>query len=348
VKRRLIALIVGAIVAALAMLPGTVFADDVRLSVPYRSQMDDSPYAAANCGPASLAMILAGYGKNLPTSQIRREVNELQGTEGNYDSGTFIEVLALLAKRHGLEPRGLFSDGENLRRWTFDDVRDHLDAGHPIIPQVWFRGLPDRRHRTYDGDHYIVLTGYDGDDFIYHDPIDVDASGSDRRMTTAQFDLAWRNSDFPYAALAVAGSVITPSLRVTPTPVPSPTSVPAATSTPLPTATIEAVLVAAATPDVLQAKASKDFRSLTSDVDSVAVEKPITAESAGPSSQSIPPQTSERASDMNTSGMMRTGLPIAASTCLVVVLGWYFDSRARRARERRWLGRTSRRPLRSL
>src|SRR4051812_3082741 len=32
------------------------------LSVPYRSQLDGTPYAQANCGPTALAMVLAYYG----------------------------------------------------------------------------------------------------------------------------------------------------------------------------------------------------------------------------------------------------------------------------------------------
>src|SRR5215216_502581 len=37
-------------------------ADEHVLQLPYRSQLDGSPYAGANCGPTSLSMMLAYYG----------------------------------------------------------------------------------------------------------------------------------------------------------------------------------------------------------------------------------------------------------------------------------------------
>src|SRR5205814_9519215 len=36
--------------------------DDYVLPLPYRSQLDGSPYAGANCGPTALSMVLAYYG----------------------------------------------------------------------------------------------------------------------------------------------------------------------------------------------------------------------------------------------------------------------------------------------
>jgi ABC-type bacteriocin/lantibiotic exporter with double-glycine peptidase domain len=170
--------------------------------VPYRSQLDGNPYAESDCGPASMAMALGYHGRNVPTRDLRALVNDLQGTHGMYDAGSTIESLAAIAQRHGLRALDL-QNGSKLRRWTIDDVRRHLEAGNPIVPQVWYRGLPGRESRSYQGDHYVVLVGYDGDEVLYHDPIDKDGPGAFRRMTPAQLDKAWRNSDFPYAALAV-------------------------------------------------------------------------------------------------------------------------------------------------
>ena len=202
------------------VLPGAASAsgDFLALPVPYRSQLDGNPYELADCGPASVAMILGGYGKDIPTMELRRAINKLQGTEGNYDAGSFIESLAAVSLQYGLRPIGLFSGGldakgkPGLRRWFFDEVRRTLEAGHPIVPQVWYKGLPGREQKEYWGDHYIVLTGYTAEGIIYHDPIDKEGSGAARRMTWAQLDKAWRNSDFPYAGVAVAGSSDRPSL----------------------------------------------------------------------------------------------------------------------------------------
>jgi uncharacterized protein YvpB len=183
------------------------------LPVPYRSQLDGSPYEQANCGPTSMAMVLAAYGKDVPTLEVRTLVNKLQGTEGMTDVGTLIQSLHGVAQRYGLKPSGLFgSTQKSFHHWTLDEVRQTLDAGKPIIPQVWYRGLPGRENKAYNGDHYIVLVGYVGDEFIYNDPIDKDAPGYARRMSAAQLDKAWRNSDFPYAAVAIGGPTDRPSL----------------------------------------------------------------------------------------------------------------------------------------
>lgn len=203
-----------------------------RLNVPYRSQLDGNPWELSDCGPASMAMVLAAYGIVVPTMDVRGYVNDLQGTWDNPDAGTFIENLGLVASHFGLRPIGIFKapgvfkyEDKMLRRWTLDELRAQLDQGHPVIPQVWYRGLPGRERKPYDGDHFIVITGYQGDDFIYNDPIDKDGVGAERRITTAQLDRAWRNGDFPYAALAIAGPNGHPT--VTPVPAPRPTATPA-------------------------------------------------------------------------------------------------------------------------
>jgi hypothetical protein len=188
------------------------------LPVPYRSQLDGNPYELADCGPASMAMVLAAYGKAVPTLEVRTLVGKLQGTEGMYDTGTLIENIQVIMQSYGLKPSGLFKDAgqKGFRRWTLDEVRQSLDAGSPLIPQVWYRGLPGRENKAYDGDHYIVLIGYVGDEFIYNDPIERGTAGYARRMTSAQLDKAWRNSDFPYAGVAIAGPADRPSLLLKP------------------------------------------------------------------------------------------------------------------------------------
>jgi uncharacterized protein YvpB len=198
-----------ALPAEAAPNPGNVGS---QLAVPYRSQLDGNPWELADCGPASLAMVLAAYGKSVPTAEVRAIVNDLQDTWGNNDAGTFLENIGLIASRYGLQPIGMFKapgvykyEDKMLRRWTLAELRAQLDAGRPFIPQVWYRGLPGRERKAYDGDHFIVITGYQGDDFIYNDPIDKDGIGAERRISAARLDLAWRNADFPYAGVALGG-----------------------------------------------------------------------------------------------------------------------------------------------
>lgn len=209
----------------------------VRLPVPYRTQLDGSRTAGSNCGPASLAMVLAAFGREVPIAQLRATVNDLQGTWNNPSAGTAIQNLGLIGRRHGLDPLDLNAGGR-LRRWTFDDLRAHLDSGHPVIPQVWYRGLPARKRQAYNGDHYIVIIGYQGDQFIYHDPIDLEGVGPTARISAEQLEIAWRTSDLPFAAVAFGGPAERPSLRPPSPPVKAPPPpAPTATMAPLPSPT---------------------------------------------------------------------------------------------------------------
>lgn len=63
--------------------------------------------------------------------------------------------------------------------------------------------MPGREWASVNYDHYLVLTGVDGDDFLFNDPIPLSGKGQGR-MTAAQLLRAWENSDAPMAALAVA------------------------------------------------------------------------------------------------------------------------------------------------
>jgi uncharacterized protein YvpB len=215
-----------ALLTMLASASPSAASEAMALSVPYRSQLDGSPSQDANCGPASIGMVLAAYGQAVPTLQIREYIMAAQDTGGSDDAGSFIESLWDAAEHYGLEPGGLFAGARGkrgktaLRRWSIDELRRELDAGRPIVPQVWYRGLPGRETRPYDGDHYVVVIGYTDEVVIYNDPIDKDGPGASRRMTWAQLDKAWRNSDFPYAALSFGGSDARRSLLAQPAAVP--------------------------------------------------------------------------------------------------------------------------------
>ncbi|TAK23890.1 MAG: hypothetical protein EPO26_07405 [Chloroflexota bacterium] len=173
------------------------------LPIPFRSQFDGNPYEEADCGPAALGMVLAAFGRPVPTSDIRQRVNRLQGTDGVFDAGTLVENLHEIGAAYGLRPNGLFG-ASGFRRWSLADARRAIDRGEPVIPQVWYRALPGRENRPYNGDHYIVLIGYTRDEFIYNDPVDKDGPGQNRRIHATQLDRAWLNSDFPYAGVALA------------------------------------------------------------------------------------------------------------------------------------------------
>jgi uncharacterized protein YgiM (DUF1202 family) len=177
-------------------------ADRITLPVPYYSQFDGSPYQAGNCGPSTLHMVLAAFGKNVPVSEIRRAANQIQGTTGWYSSGVAIDVLAGLAGDYGLVVRGLRGDG-GYDRWSFDEVRQALRNGNVVVPQVHYASLPGHGGASRAIDHYIAITGYEGRYFYYNDPAFSGGGGHGLAMTEDQLALAWKRSDFPFAAFSL-------------------------------------------------------------------------------------------------------------------------------------------------
>jgi hypothetical protein len=174
------------------------------LRVPYRSQLDGTAYAQANCGPTVANMVLESFGFKIPQADLRREVLSLQPEEDCDDCGVYIENLAEVIAWRGLTIVRLRDSGSAaFHTWTQDEIRAELRAGRPVIAQVYYRRLPGRATASYWGDHFIVLTGTLGERFVFNDPIDSDGPGYSRLITAEALKLAMGESDFPYAAFAV-------------------------------------------------------------------------------------------------------------------------------------------------
>ena len=178
---------------------------DVWLTVPYRSQLDGSTYAEANCGPTSIAMALAALGKIDTLENLRSSALKLQDSIGCDDCGTYIQHLAMVAEARGARTYGLRDDADTFHHWTLDEVRQQIRQERVVIPQVQFRQLPGRTKSPYGGDHYIVLVGIEGTSFIYNDPVDSDGRGYGRLITADQLEKAMSNAhgEFSWAAFAV-------------------------------------------------------------------------------------------------------------------------------------------------
>jgi hypothetical protein len=178
---------------------------EIWLKVPYRTQLDGSSYAEANCGPTSVAMALEAIGKVDTLESLRAAALQLQDTPRCDDCGTFIQHLASLAEMRGAKTFNLRDDPESFHRWTLDEIRQQLRDGRVVIPQVKYRFLPGRAKVQYYGDHYIVIVGLAGDSFIYNDPVDSDGRGYGRLISASALEQAMSNAtgDFSRAAFAV-------------------------------------------------------------------------------------------------------------------------------------------------
>jgi hypothetical protein len=172
------------------------------LGVPFRSQMDGGNFQYVNCGPASLTMVLAGFGLEVGPSQVRDYLNNLID---NYDTdlGTSLDVLSRIATQAGLTPMDMYSDSGGYRNWSTDAVRWHVQQGHPVITLVKYRNLPGHTSSLSDFDHYIVITGLTPNGFIYNDGAFATTLGYGLEISDVELEYAWNNSSIPHHALAL-------------------------------------------------------------------------------------------------------------------------------------------------
>src|SRR5438132_1395472 len=184
--------------------PADTAMDIAHVFAPYRTQLDGSAYAEANCGPTAVGMALEAFGVAVPSRQLRAATLDAQHMYGN-GVGTLITALAQVVQQNGLSANDLRDEAGQLRRWGLDDIRAHIQRGQPVIVQVRYRSLPGRGGAYYFGDHYILVTGLVGDGFLYNDPIDIDGRpGWDRTISGATLRVAMNASDQRYAYTAVA------------------------------------------------------------------------------------------------------------------------------------------------
>lgn len=177
--------------------------EGVWMRVPFRTQLDGSPSEDSNCGPVSIGMALQFFHLGVPTAELRSIAEELQGTS-DPELGFSIQFLEGTVDRVGLRGVELEIEPERLKPWTIDDVRRHLGQGHPVIVELRYNAMPGRSMAAFAEDHYVVLTGMLGDDFIYNDSVDVDGPGYGRLISEEDLKLAWGSSYFPWAAFAVS------------------------------------------------------------------------------------------------------------------------------------------------
>jgi hypothetical protein len=93
----------------------------------------------------------------------------------------------------GLQSTGLWHrEGvrvDRLSEWQPADLRRAIAADHPVIVQVPYRDIASHAESRATDDHYIVVHGTVGDDFVYSDPLGRGGSGPDQ--TISESDLAY-------------------------------------------------------------------------------------------------------------------------------------------------------------
>jgi hypothetical protein len=172
------------------------------LGIPFRSQLDGGDFQYVNCGPASLTMVLAGFGLEVGPSQVRDYLNNLIDNY-NTDLGTSLDVLSRIATQAGLTPMDLYSKQGGYRNWSTEAVRWHVLQGHPVITLVKYRNLPGHTSSVSEFDHYIVISGLTTNGFIYNDGAFATTLGYGLEISDVELEYAWDNSSIPHHALAL-------------------------------------------------------------------------------------------------------------------------------------------------
>jgi len=157
-----------------------------RLSVPWVGQntsRTDDDYSLSDCGAACLAMVINSYraGNGLSVDDVSRATGRPRG----YTSLSFQELISAAAH---------YSIALEHVSYTLENICADIDAGKPVIVLVNYKSLPtyNRYSGDYNGGHYIVVTGYDAECMLYHDPYwPEETRGAYRAMTRADFERAY-------------------------------------------------------------------------------------------------------------------------------------------------------------
>jgi hypothetical protein len=157
------------------------------LAIPYRSQSDpDANFATTDCGAACVAMLLEGFGNFVKIDDIFKATNRPHNV--------------FLSRGDMIKAAGDFNLG--LRRYNVgsqDFLKNSIDANKPLIALVNYKAWSDpgsgvSTQSSFKSAHFVVVTGYDGNDVFIHDPLwwgPRRLEGKDKRMTYAQFAAAW-------------------------------------------------------------------------------------------------------------------------------------------------------------
>jgi hypothetical protein len=181
-------------------------APSFRLVVPFRTQKDGGRWQSSHCGPATLGMILDGFGiADASTDDLRVQAHTYQGTLG-MRTGTGLDHVAHVGEDHGITAHGLYGADGSFRSWEIGDVVAELRQGHPVMPLVRLYLVPGYEWQSPRWGHYILLTGISPDGFSFSDSLKTDpGAGTTGVISEQQLIRAMAASHIPGQAVAFSG-----------------------------------------------------------------------------------------------------------------------------------------------
>ncbi len=199
-----------ALAIAILLPPSPAAADvaDVLLEVPWQTQIDGLPDQRDNAALAGLSMVLAAFGRDADTADLRQQHDLLAGRP---HAPVTLDTLSALAIAYGLLPQALVP----AERPAAEELRHRLAAGRPAILSLG-PGKPPA------GERWVVAVGFrTTGEIIYNDPGAPVPLYGQRRVLPLAEEQAWLSRGAPAITLAAA----TPALGS-----PRTTAVPAATA----------------------------------------------------------------------------------------------------------------------
>ena len=134
-----------------------------------------------NCGPATLVMAGCYVKGQEPTAAMVVEVNgSLSVTDQDDKSAEQLitagqKVFGLALQKH---------------HWDLLDVKNQVEAGGPVIVAVKASLLPNRGY-PYQGDHFVLVIGFGGEQIICNDP--GAKEGERKQYAASDFDQAMKS-----------------------------------------------------------------------------------------------------------------------------------------------------------
>ena len=177
-----------------------------RLVVPFRTQKDGGRWQTSNCGPATLGMILDGFGiTDQATDDLRVRAHTYQGTLG-MRTGTGLDHVAHVGEDLGIATHGLFRSDGSFRTWELSEIVEELRRGRPVMPLVRLYLVPGYEGMAPRWGHYILLTGIGPEGFYFSDSLKTDpAAGTSGVISERQLMSAMSASHIPGQAVAFSG-----------------------------------------------------------------------------------------------------------------------------------------------
>ena len=148
------------------------------------------------CGEASIQMVLAYYGKNVPQDVIHQAGSPSHSDLEDDDMDTALKNIGALFHR--------YSEKTNDPEMFFSWIRKEVHAGHPVICGC---KIYPTEHSDWDLDHFVVITGYNSKGLLLNTQLDCDGQVlvTYRQLTSMKSGYSFSNRSNRYWARSITG-----------------------------------------------------------------------------------------------------------------------------------------------